>query len=296
MQRQAEEILLRGDILDTLAKLLLQSRDEVSVVGILTLLLHHRAVHQETERRLARLRLGQEWVALLQEPEMKTAQQRMTRLANAPRVYGKPLWKWYRLPKDFPGTPATRDGRQERTDVAIEALTALYDRVGRGVSPLTIGRVPGPLAGHGKRVPRWDAVALQVQQEDIEALQRTFLPAFEMEKGRLQILDALKSRHKEATAQKRTGEAVGIEEKTIEPKQAPRHAEAVATKGLLVGPVLEYMRQNLTPKMIRALELLAEDETMTDVDAAKKADVTPQGIRKAQKRLREKFLKDPSSA
>jgi len=63
-------------------------------------------------------------------------------------------------------------------------MTQLYDRKRRGeVDPLAIGDVPSPFAGQGKPVPRWDAVALQIQCEEIEFLLRRFLPAFEMEKG-----------------------------------------------------------------------------------------------------------------
>jgi hypothetical protein len=44
--------------------------------------------------------------------------------------------------------------------------------------------------------------------------------------------------------------------------------------------------------MVRAFELLAEDWNLTDVDAARKAGVTPQGIRKARERLLKVFSKD----
>jgi len=115
IQRQSEQILLQGDLLDPLAKLLVQSRDEAMVVGILTLGLHLRVVSRETEDRLKRLRMGQEWMSILQEPDVKDARRKMVHLAEDPKIQGRQLWAWYRLPQDF---PPSQDGKQERVDEA----------------------------------------------------------------------------------------------------------------------------------------------------------------------------------
>ncbi len=290
IQRQVEAIFRHGNLLDTLAKLLVQTRDPVSVVGILTLFLHHWMIHEEIIARLGKLRQGPEWVALMREPDLELAEKKMAQLANQPWVYGKQLEAWYRLlPKDD-----TAEGRQERVDVAMEAMAALYDTVRQGVTPLMLSYMPGPFVGRGKPVPRWEAVAPEIQRATIADLQRTFLPAFEMEKGRLLILDAFKARKEAASAKKRTAEEADVEK--IITKEPPGHTEAVMTDGIHVSEILNYAQQHLTAKMFHAFELLASDEHMTDVDAAKQADVTPQGIRQARKRLREVFRKDPSAA